>query len=87
MKKILLTSLLFTAVTLTANASETNREAYQTQMKNKYGAGANEAKYQEKKQYRYGSTGSGLEDQKRLRDGSGGGQMYGKSGSGSRGKR
>ena len=85
MKKLLLTSLLLTTITLTANASETDEEAYRTEMKNKYGAGVNEAKYQNEEQKRYGSNDSGYEKQKRLRDGSGGGQMHGKSGG--RGKR
>ena len=85
MKTIILTSLL---LSISLNASTyVDAEAYRAEMKNKYGAGTNEARYQEQQQHRYGSDNSAHGEQKRLRDGSGGGQMHGKNGGGGRGKR
>jgi len=74
MRKTLLFSILFTIGTITVNASQTDREAYSAMMQEKYGAGANEKKYQQQDQYRNGSgEGRGQGKQMRKRDGSGGG--------------
>ena len=74
MKKTLFISILFAIGTMAANATQMDREAYSAMMQEKYGAGANEKKYQQQDQYRNGSgEGRGQGKQMRKRDGSGGG--------------
>ena len=89
MKKMIITSLLLSAGLLASGSSQMNqnrvmdKEAYRTQMKNKYGAGSNEKRYQyqnqnrNQHQYRYnsGASGQGQQMQMRSRNGSGGGMM------------
>ncbi|KYJ86125.1 hypothetical protein [Sulfurovum riftiae] len=79
MKKSILISLLLTIGALATDSTQNrfmSQEEYRTQMKNKYGDGANEHKYQQQKQHRYGEN-SGQGQQMRKRDGSGGGQHKG----------
>jgi len=84
MKKHILLSLLLTLGAIASDQTYMTQEEYRAQMKNKYGDGASENRYQQQKQYRYGeNSANGEGKQMRKRDGSGGGQHKG----GGRGKR
>jgi len=94
----MITSVLLTAGLLASGSTQMqqnrvmDKEAYRTQMKNKYGAGANEQRYQYQKQnrnqhqYRYGSGSSGQGQQMHTRSRLGGGSMM-QRGSGGKGRK
>ena len=82
MKKTLFILILLSITSMAGNASQMDREAYSAMMQKKYGAGANEKKYQQRNQYRNGSgEGHGERKQVRKRNGSAGsgnGKKHGK---------